>query len=297
MTIETKTRLVDETRERFGVSAPLRALSLSRSTYYYQSRRQSYDVKYAHLRVHLEAVARRHPEYGYRRATTELIARRKGEVTSPKVVQRLHRCWALSLARTARAPRVGGMREAILAAGDRVNLVRPLESIGPFDVVYTDFTELEYGSGKAYMLPILDHDTKVVLGWVVDEQKTAAVAVRAFRQARRTLRTLGRRTRGMIVHHDQDPAFVSYEWGREILLGARARLSYALEGAKDNPEMESFFGRFKTENVSLLQDVQTLDGLRALVGRRMKYYNQKRRHSSLGNEAPMRYAKRVIKRK
>lgn len=209
MTIETKTRLVDETRERFGTSAALRALSLSRSTYYYQSRRRPYEAKYGHLRAHLEAVARAHPEYGYRRATTELIERREGEVTSAKVVQRLHRSWALSLARTARSPRPGGMREAILAAGDRVNLVKPLESIGPFEVVYTDFTELEYGGGKAWMLPILDHDTKVVLGWVVDEQKTAAVAVRAFRQARRTLRAFGQRTRGMIVHHDQDPAFVS----------------------------------------------------------------------------------------
>jgi len=297
MTIETKTRLVDETREHFGVSAALRALSLSRATYYYQSRRQSYDVKYAHLHVHLEAVARAHPEYGYRRATTELIARRKGEVTSAKVVQRLHRPWALSLARTAHSPRAGGMREAILAAGDRVNLVQALESIGLFEVVYTDFTELEYGGGKAYMLPILDHDGKLVLGWVVDEQKTAAIAVRAFRQARRTLRRFGRSTKGLIVHHDQDPAFVSYAWGREILLGARARLSYALHGAKDNPEMESFFGRFKTENASLLRDAKTVDELRAVVSRRMKYYNEKRRHSSLDNETPMRYTKRVIKRK
>jgi len=297
MTIETKTRLVDETRERFGVSAALRALSLSRSTYYYQSGRVSYEVKYEHLRAHLEAVARAHPEYGYRRTTTELIARRKGEVTSARVVQRLHRRWALSLARTARSPRAGGMREAILAAGDRVNLVRTLESIGPFEVVYTDFTEIEYGGGKAYMLPILDHDTKVVLGWIVAEQKTAAVAVRAFRKARRTLRKFGQSTRGMVVHHDQDPAFVSYEWGREILLHARARLSFALHGAKDNPEMESFFGRFKTENASLLRDAKTLDELTTLVERRMKYYNEKRRHSSLGNETPMRYTKRVIKRK
>ena len=101
----------------------------------------------------------------------------------------------------------------------------------------------------------------------------------------------------MIVHHDQDPAFVSHEWGREILLGARARLSYALEGAKDNPEMESFFGRFKTENRSLLKDATTVCELRALVAKRMKYCNRKRLHSSVGNEAPMRYAKRVIKRK
>ena len=62
-------------------------------------------------------------------------------------------------------------------------------------------------------------------------------------------------------------------------------------------EMESFFGRFKTENASLLKGAKTLDELRAPVSRRMKYYSGERRHSSLGNEAPMRYAKRAIKRK
>ena len=75
------------------------------------------------------------------------------------------------------------------------------------------------------------------------------------------------------------------------------RLSFALHGAKDNPAMESFFGRFKVENRSLLMDAKTLDELRALVARRIRYYNGQRRHSSLDNEAPMRYAKRVIKRK
>jgi putative transposase len=297
MTIVQKTKLVDGVREEFGTSAALRVLSLSRSTYYYQSGRQSYEEKYANLRKPLEAVARAHPGFGYRRATTELVERRKGQLTNRKVVQRLHRSWDLSLVRAVKPPRPGGVREAILSAGDRANLVKDLERIGPLKVVYTDFTELEYGGGKAWLIPILDHVTKDVLGWVVDELRTAAVAMRAWRKARRRLRRLGRSPRGMIVHHDQDPAFISYDWVREIVIRSGARLSYALEGAKDNPEMESFFGRFKVENRSLLMDAQTIAELRAVVARRMRYYRERRRHSSLGNEAPMRYLKRVIKRK
>jgi len=297
MTIEEKTTRVDGAREEFGAAAALRVLGLSHSTYYYQATRETYEEKYAHLRGVLEAVARAHPEYGYRRATSELIERRGGMVTDRKVVQRLHRSWDLSLLRTARAPRSGGIREAILSAGNRANLVKELESIGPLKVVYTDFTELEYGGGKAWLIPILDHATKDVLGWAVDESKTATVAIRAWRAARRSLKRLGKSSRGMIMHHDQDPAFISYDWAREILVRSRVRLSYALEGAKDNPEMESFFGRFKVENRSLLMDAKTISELRALVSKRMKYYNGKRRHSSLGNETPMRYLRRVIKRK
>ena len=55
----------------------------------------------------------------------------------------------------------------------------------------------------------------------------------------------------LIVHQDRGSVFTGYAWtGR--LLGAGVRLSYALGGPKDNPEMESFFRRFKVENRSLL---------------------------------------------
>ena len=61
----------------------------------------------------------------------------------------------------------------------------------------------------------------------------------------------------MIVHHDRDPVFTSYEWTGRLLLKDEARISYALRGARDNTEMESFHGRFKTENRSLIDDRRT----------------------------------------
>ena len=71
------------------------------------------------------------------------------------------------------------------------------------------------------------------------------------------------------------------------MLEDKIRLSYALNGAKDNPEMESFNSHFKTENRSLFLDAETLPELRTVVGRRMDYYNFDRRHSSLDYVSPM----------
>ena len=48
----------------------------------------------------------------------------------------------------------------------------------------------------------------------------------------------------MIVHHDRDPVFTGYGWTGQLLLSDSIMLSYALGGAKDNPEMESFFPSF-----------------------------------------------------
>jgi putative transposase len=291
MSVEKKVGLARRARGRFGLSLVLGVLGLARSTYYYhEGEKQSYERKYAQLRGALEKIARSHPEYGYRRATTELRVQ-TGEVVNRKVVQKLHRLWDLPLYRGVKAPRKSGILRVIEEAGDRANLVGGLERIGPLEVLYTDLTELVYGGGIAQFVAIVDHAAKVVLGGVVDRQKTAEVALRAWRGAKGALRRLGKAPRGVIVHHDQGSAFISYDWARELVQRDGVRLSFALRGARDNPEMESFFGRFKVENRSLLLDATTLEELIEVVKRRIRYHNWERRHSSLGNQAPMRYLK------
>jgi len=55
------------------------------------------------------------------------------------------------------------------------------------------------------------------------------------------------------------------------------------------PRWESFIGRFKVENRSLLLDAGSLDELKAVVEARIRYYNRERRHSSLGNRPPLAF--------
>jgi transposase InsO family protein len=69
----------------------------------------------------------------------------------------------------------------------------------------------------------------------------------------------------------------------------KAQLSYALNGAKDNPEIESFNGRFKTENRSLILDAQNMTELDKTVEERIEYYNQEWRHSSIDYLSPATY--------
>jgi len=97
----------------------------------------------------------------------------------------------------------------------------------------------------------------------------------------------------MILHHDQGSAFISYAWTGQLLLKDGVRLSYALRGFKDNPEMESFFSRFKEEGRSLFFDARSITELATLVDSRMAYYNTGRRHSSIGYVPPLTYIERV----
>lgn len=87
--------------------------------------------------------------------------------------------------------------------------------------------------------------------------------------------------------------FTGYAWTGQLLLRDHVRLSYALRGCRDNPEMESFHSRFKSENRSLLLDALTPADLQRVVAQRLTYYNGRRRHSALQNQSPLRYLRGV----
>ncbi|MCJ7503505.1 MAG: hypothetical protein MUP80_10660 [Acidobacteriia bacterium] len=168
------------------------------------------------------------------------------------------------------------------------------------EVAYADFTELVYASGrqKAHLIPFLDHASKMVLGWAVGEGAVTELALEAWKRAERTLTEQRAEIQGLIVHHDQDAVFTGYGWVGQLLVEDRAKVSYALNGARGNPEMESFNSRFTpalaggardTESRSLLLDVRTLAELQHLVAERMRYHNGERRHSTIGYQAPAAY--------
>ena len=154
------------------------------------------------------------------------------------------------------------------------------------EVAYADFTELVYDNGrrKAYLMPNVEHGSKMALGWAVTE-----LALQAWKLAKQTLIGYGVDLQGFVVHHDQDPVFAGYGWAGQLLLEDHMRVSHALNGARDNQEIESCISRFKTEKRSLLLDAQTLEDLQGMAGERMGYHNGERRHSTIGYRAPAAY--------
>lgn len=97
------------------------------------------------MREPLMEIARLHPEYGYRRTTSELVD--QGFAVNHKVVQRLHRHWHLSVLRKVRPSKPNPIGELLKAAGSKINLVAHLKEIDDLEVLYTDFTEIVYHRG------------------------------------------------------------------------------------------------------------------------------------------------------
>ena len=291
MSTTEKVRLVETVEEQYGLEMALSAVQLPKSTWYYhQNQKQDYQEKYEHLHPKLEEIACEHPEYGIPRITKELQDVYQ-IVINHKVVQRLLRLWRLSLIRNIRMPKPSGIQKVIKTAGKRANLVAGLEKISLFEVVYTDFTELVYADGteKAHLMVIIGHTCKMVFGWAVGESANTKLALKAWSRAKQSFKKYGIACEGLIMHHDQDSVYTGYRWVKKLLVKDKAQLSYALNGAKDNPEIESFNGRFKTENRSLILDAQNLNELNNTVEERIEYYNQERRHSSIDYLSPATY--------
>lgn len=76
------------------------------------------------------------------------------------------------------------------------------------------------------------------------------------------IKATGKRVNLVAKMEDIEPFQVMYT---ELLRKDGVRPSYALRGAKDNPQMESFNSRFKTEGNSLFLDAATLAELDTVV--------------------------------
>ena len=236
-------------------------------------------------------IARAHPEYGYRRTNAELLDR--GILVNRKVIARLHTSWDLAVIKRVRKPKTSSMAKLLKETGPRVNLVANLSSIDDFEVLYTDFTEILYrrGRAKAQFMPTIDHSSKLVVGHALGDSDNTELALAAWRSAKRTLKRYGLQIEGMIVHQDQDGVYLGHGWLYELAVLDKVRVSYSENGAKGNVHMESFNGRFKSENRLLFWEQDDLASLKKVVSQRVRYYNHARRHSALGNKSPIRYLK------
>jgi putative transposase len=292
---EEKVSFVESVRDEYPLTVALSVAELPKSTWYYHQRyKVSVDEKYAHLRPILEKIAREHPEYGYRRTQKEL-AEAYGYVHSKELVRQLHKRWHLRLFHNKRRSEPSQVRQAIQEAGQQANMVAQMADIGLFEVLYTDFTELRFANGtrKAYLMPIIGHTSRLAFGWAIGPSANTEVALAAWQRARHTMRDLSIDWSGMVMHHDQDPVYTGYAWTQQLLLEDGLYISYALNGARDNPQMESFIGHFKDEGCSLFLEAETVSDLHQVVDQRMVYYNSERRHSSIGYQSPLAYIQQV----
>jgi putative transposase len=150
-----------------------------------------------------------------------------------------------------------------------------------------DFTYLWTAEGWLYVAAVIDLFSRRVVGWSMSSQMTAQLVTDAM------LMAIWRRgpVKALLAHSDQGSQYTSEQFQR-LLKEHGVTCSMSRSGdCWDNAAMESFFSTLKTERTSR-RNYQSRDEARADVFDYIeRFYNLRRRHSTLGYLSPADYEK------
>ena len=172
--------------------------------------------------------------------------------------------------------------------------MRPISSAGDFTAAapnqrwVSDTTEFVIGpSAKLYLAAILDLYSRFVVGW----------AISAVNNRRLTLNALEMAVQrhcpdpGLLHHSDRGCTYTCEDY--QAYLGARGITCSMSRRADcyDNAVMESFFATVKKEEADRFPSYS--DAKMALFNYIEVFYNQRRRHSTLGQISPAAFERRA----
>lgn len=151
-----------------------------------------------------------------------------------------------------------------------------------------DFTYVWTAQGWLYVAVVLDLFSRRVVGWSMSASMTAQLVIDALIMA------IWRRGRPQeLLHHSDQGSQYTAEDFQRLLAEHGILCSMSRRGdCWDNAAMESFFSTLKIERVNRTR-YQTRDEARADVFDYVeRFYNPRRRHSTLGQISPVEFEKR-----
>lgn len=167
------------------------------------------------------------------------------------------------------------------------NFMRRPSALEPNEAWVSDITFIPTLNGWVYCAIILDLFSRKIIGLAVDSRMTAELVLKALRQA-----LLHRHPPTGIVHHsDRGSQYTSRalklladHYGIQLSMGRVAN-------AYDNAVAESFFHTLKTELVNFCSYANLEEAKMSIFEYIYRFYNQTRRHSTLGYVSPSQFEK------
>jgi putative transposase len=151
---------------------------------------------------------------------------------------------------------------------------------------FTDITQIRTGEGWLFAAVILEAFNREVISWATDDIDNPRTAKRALVEAV----TIRRPPPGCIMHSDRGYQFTVKDW-IDYATDHNLQVSMGERGdPRDNAVMESWFASFKNEALYPHGLPATRAEAQARLFGYIWTYNHDRRHSTLGNVAPIIYA-------
>jgi putative transposase len=219
--------------------------------------------------------------------------RSRGTYGAPRIHAELHAEQPVSRKRVARLMRAAGLAGRPPRRFRRTTIADPKAQLD--DLVQRDFTasapdrkwfgDITYirtWEGWLYLAVILDAYSRKVVGWAMADHLRTELATAALQMALTTRRP----DPGLIHHTDRGGQYTSSAYG-ELLTAHQVRQSIGRPGTCwDNSVAESFFATLKTELIYRNTWPTRRHAQLAIFEFIAGWYNQQRRHSTLGYLSP-----------
>ena len=269
-----------------SIESMCRLAEVSRAGFYRHWKRREPCTEQTELRARIQSIVlanRRH--YGYRRVLHEL--RNQGWAVNHKRVARLMAEDNLLCLRKRRFVATTDSGHDLRVY---LNLAAYMELTGINQLWVADLTYIRLAEEFLYLALVLDAFSRLVVGWALDEELDAGVAVAALRQAL----DLRQPPPGLVHHSDRG---VQYACRAYVDLlrehGIQPSMSRAAN-PYDNAKCESFIKTLKQEEIYTRQYRDRAD-LEAHIGEFIeRYYNRRRLHSALDYRSPEAFEQSLL---
>jgi len=269
--LTTRRGLVQREGSLLSISRQCAALSLPRSTFYYQP--EPVPAEDLALMRLIDETYLKYPFYGSRKMVEALG--RMGQVVNRKRVQRLMQEMGLE----ALAPK----RSLSRSGKGHVKypyLLKGLEVTRANQVWASDITYIPLAAGFAYLVAIIDWFSRIVLAWRMSNTLDTVFCIEALREALETWGT------PEIFNSDQGAQFTAAEF-TDILKSQQIQISMDGKGrCLDNVFVERLWRSLKYEDVYLHSYEGPRDA-RQGIGAYFTFFNDKRFHQALGYRTPL----------
>ena len=257
--------------EGISVRRACALLSLPRSQFYYRSVQDDGKVIEA-----LEALAFRHPSYGFRKLFAYL--RKAGQPWNRKKVYRVYKLMRLNKKRK-------GKRRL------PVRVKQPLAKQSSLNVSWSmDFmSDGLTGNRKFRTFNVMDDCTREALAIEIDTSLSAKRVIRTLE------RIIEERGRPLSVRTDNGPEFTSKDFG----LWAKGKgidICYIQPGRPMQNGYIERFNRLYRESVLDAYLFFDLEQVRRLTEEWMEEYNERRPHEALKNLTPIEWKNKLLKK-
>lgn len=253
---------------------------MARSKYYYHIKRMKTKEKYVLEKEEIKNIFHEHKgRYGYRRITAEM--RNRDYVINHKTVQRL--MGEMGLKCKIRKVHYRSYRGEIGKVAPNI-IARDFVATSPNRKWATDVTQINIGSSKLYLSPILDMYNGEIISYNISESPNLEQVYDMLDKAFEKFDNL----EGLILHSDQGWQYQHLGYRRKLeerhIIQSMSRKGNCL----DNSMMENFFGIMKSE-LLYTEKFESSDAFIKALEDYIEYYNNKRIKYRLKGKSPVEY--------